>query len=164
MSSGPRPSAIEFATTESLYDFVIEFVLNDAAKRASLREIAVLSLSYSNFDQIKAAGKYRKKLFVIDSREDLMKVQYAGKRIIYSSPEYVSGFQFQTVLVCDVNMFDSETGERTTWQDRRFASLAYLAASRARQELYFLGDKSFGGLADIITAGIASNIIERKVP
>src|SRR5207237_9850530 len=80
------------------------------------------------FDQIKVAGRYRDRLFVIDSREDLMKLQYAGKRIVFSSPEYVSGFQFQSVFVCDVNLNDTETGTRTTWQTRRFSSLLYLAA------------------------------------
>jgi hypothetical protein len=163
LPSGVKPIAMQFDSTQHLYDFVFD-AANKAAKQGNFREMAVLSLSYPTFDQIKVAGKYRDRLFVIDSREDLMKIQYAGKRIIFSSPEYVSGFQFKSVFVCDANLNDTETGTRTTWQNRRFASLLYLGASRAKQELCFLGDRSFGGLAEIINSGIAQHLIETRNP
>lgn len=161
LKSGPKPTAIEFSSTEDLYDFAFDAAYT-SAKDGNFREVAVLSLSYPLFDQIKAAGKYRDRLFVIDSREDLMKLQYAGKRIIFSSPEYVSGFQFESVFVCDVNENDTETGSRTTWQNRRFSSLLYLAASRAKRDLYFLGESNHGGLASIIKTGIANGTIQKQ--
>lgn len=160
LPSGPKPTAIEFDSTEQLYDFAIEMAAR-LSKQSSVREVAILSLSYSIFDKIKIAGKYRDRLFVIDSREDLMKVQYAGKRSIFSAPEYVSGFQFQSVIVCDVNLNDTETGSRTTWQNRRFSSLLYLAASRAKRDLFLLGEKDHGGLASVITTAIENGQIQR---
>jgi hypothetical protein len=163
LPSGPKPIAIDFSSTEQMYDFAIE-TASKIAKQNKTREVAILSLSYSMFDRIKVAGKYRDRLFVIDSREDLMKVQYAGKRNIFSAPEYVSGFQFESVLVCDVNLNDSETGARSTWQNRRFSSLLYLAASRAKRDLYFLGEADHGGLAPIIKRGVVNGLIEPRLP
>jgi len=163
LPSGPKPIAIDFQSTEEMYDFAME-TASRLAKQGKVREVAILSLSYSIFDRIKVAGKYRDRLFVIDSREDLMKIQYAGKRNIFSAPEYVAGFQFQSVIVCDVNLNDTETGARSTWQSRRFSSLLYLAASRARKDLYFLGEKDHGGLATIIKRGVVNGLIEPRLP
>lgn len=161
LPSGEKPVAHTFDNTQALYDFAFEAAAN-AGKKVGFREVAVLSLSFPTFDQIKSAGKYRDRLFIIDSREDMLKLQYAGKRIVFSSPEYVSGFQFDTVIVCDVNLNDTETGARSTWQSRRFASLLYVAASRAKQHLYFLGDKSFGGLSEVITMAIEQGSVQRR--
>lgn len=161
LPSGPKPIAIQLGSTQALYDFAFENAVR-LGKEMGYRDVAVLSLSYPIFDQIKHSGKYRDRLFVIDSREDLMKIQYTGKRVIFSSPEYVSGFQFDAVFVCDANLNDADVGARTTWQNRRFASSLYLAASRAKRTLFFLGDGSFGGLAEIVKSGVSNGFIELR--
>ena len=73
-------------------------------------------------------------------------------------PEYIAGVQFDHVLVADVNEMD-DLGRHTAVTRDRFGSNLYLAISRARQAVTILGNRRAGGLATVIRAAAANNIL-----
>ena len=79
-------------------------------------------------------------------RDDTERLKYLGKRIVLSTPEYVAGLQFDTVILVDVNRSQVPEGKNSSFHLRRFLSELYLGMSRAQQELFLVSSKDEGGL------------------
>ena len=157
LPSGERPIAHEVENRVALYDYAVAKA-QSSIKGFGRGKIAILTLSHSAFQEIKNAGRYANKLYVVDSRDSLNRLQYVGGRIVLSMPEYVAGVQFDHVLVADVNEMD-DLGRHTAVTRDRFGSNLYLAISRARQAVTILGNRRAGGLATVIRAAAANNIL-----
>jgi hypothetical protein len=158
LSSGERPRAAEAANRQSLYDNAISEA-SACIKRSGRGKIAVLTLSQKAFEQVRNAGRYGDKFYVVDSRDSLNRLQYVGGRIVLSMPEYVAGVQFDHVIVADVNEMD-DLGRRTSLSRGRFGSNLYLAVSRACHSVTLLGDKTAGGLAIVVKRAAEQGLIE----
>lgn len=142
-------------------------VFKDAASlaRASQdggRRIAVLCVSEKMFDTYQAPmkGQYKGQAFTITSREDSAELRHAGKRFIFSMPEYVAGLQFETVFLIHVDVSEAPAnvgiGRR-----RQFISNVYLGASRAEQALKICSSEAHGGPSDILDMALRrENLIE----
>lgn len=115
------------------------------------RRVAVLCLSEEMFDvyRVVAAGQYSGKFITIASREPASEFRYAGKRFIFSMPEYVAGLQFDTVFIIHADRteapVDSGVGVR-----RSFISNLYLGASRAERVLSIHACLERGGVTDFL--------------
>lgn len=115
------------------------------------RRVAVLCLSEEMFDtySVVAAGQYSGKFITISSREPASEFRYAGKRFIFSMPEYVAGLQFDTVFIIHADRneapIDSGVGVR-----RSFISNLYLGASRAERVLTVHACLERGGITDFL--------------
>jgi len=157
LPSGERPIAHETANRQELYDYAVQKA-QSSIRKFGRGKIAILTLSQAAFQEIKNAGRYANKLYVVDSRDSLSRLQYVGGRIVLSMPEYVAGVQFDHVLVADVNDMD-DLGRHTAVTRDRFGSNLYLAVSRARQAVTILGHRRAGGLAPVIGAAAARNIL-----
>jgi len=120
------------------------------------RRVAVLCVSDEQFDKyLKAAGgQFAGRHLPIVSREPSSDLRHAGKRFIFSMPEYVAGLQFNTVFLIHVDVaeapIDAGDGAR-----RRFISNVYLGASRAEQTLHVSACLSGGGASDILSMAVA---------
>jgi hypothetical protein len=130
------------------------------------RRVAVLCASEEQFDKYlsAASGQFSGKHLPITSREPSSELRYAGKRFVFSMPEYVAGLQFDTVFLIHVDaseaLIDSGDGVR-----RRFISNIYLGSSRAENSLRIAACASRGGKSDILDMAIARNsIIETAAP
>jgi len=157
LGSGELPTAYEASNRRSLYDAAIAEA-EESVRRFGRGKIAVLTLSRKAFEEIRNAGHYRRKLYVVDSRDSVDRLQYVGGRVILSMPEYVAGVQFDHVIVTDVNDLD-DLGRRTALTRDRFGSNLYLAVSRARHSVTLLGDKNAGGLAAVVRGAAEQNVL-----
>lgn len=159
LASGMQPIAHEHVDQTSQYDAIIEEGLR-RLKDGKKGSTAVITLSRKSFDVISRAGRYDKKIYVVDSRESLNRLQYVGGRIVFSMPEYVAGVQFDNVLIADVNERD-DIGRPTSLARSRFGSNLYLAASRARKIVSLYANRQFGGLAPVVMHSIEQGIVVR---
>ncbi len=112
--------------------------------------------------QAPASGQYQGKVFTITSREDTAELRHAGKRFIFSMPEYVAGLQFETVFLIHVDVAEAPADAGTGIR-RQFISNVYLGASRAEQELKICTSEAHGGASDILNLALQrQNLIERR--
>jgi UvrD-like helicase family protein len=160
LPSGELPTAHEAVDRLALYDYAMSEA-QSSIKRVGRGKIAMLTLSQKAFEQIKIAGKYKNKIYVVDSRDSLNRLQYTGGRIVFSMPEYVAGVQFDYVIVADVNQMD-DLGRHTSVSRNRFGSNLYLAISRARKLVTLLGDKGAGGIAPVVRRAEAEGLLSLK--
>jgi hypothetical protein len=89
----------------------------------------------------------------LDSREPTLDLRHAGKKVIFSMPEYVAGLQFDTVYLIHVDAEDAPK-EMSVGDRRRFISAVYLGASRAERELHIGCSDSRGGPASVLSLAI----------
>jgi UvrD/REP helicase N-terminal domain len=160
LPAGERPEAGEFIDQVSLYDNAVS-IAEKLQRQSGRGGTAIITLSHKAFDVITKAGRYGNKLYVVDSRESLNRLQYAGSRIVFSMPEYVAGVQFEHIIVSDANERD-DIGRPTSLGRSRFGSNLYLGASRARQSVTLLADLKSGGLAPVIKRAIQDGIVVRR--
>jgi hypothetical protein len=160
--SGPKPEAIEALNREQQYDKAIHLAKNHLRRGSKGRDVAILVMTFEAFETVSKAGKYADDVFVIDGRDALNKLRYAGRRVILSMPEFVAGAQFDHVIVTDVNEREENEDRKRAMIKRRFVSNLYLAVSRARRGVIVLGHRELGGLAQVIRRAGNEGIVEVK--
>lgn len=152
LGNGERPTLTVFPDEVKLFSTV--FNAAHAVARSTPgggRRVAVLCASEEQFDKylVTAGGQFAGKHIAITSREPSSELRHAGKRFVFSMPEYVAGLQFDTVFLIHVDAseapLDSSSGMR-----RRFVSNIYLGASRAENTLNLSACLSRGGKSDIL--------------
>ncbi len=129
------------------------------------RRVAVLCVSEEQFDKyLKAAsGQFAERHLPITSREPLSELRHAGKRFIFSMPEYVAGLQFDTVFLIHVDAADAplDAGDGIR---RRFISNIYLGASRAEKTLRISSCLSRGGKSDVLDMALERRSLKEAAP
>lgn len=152
LSNGDKPTLSVHQSPQDLMRYVFESAHGKAKFiKGGGRRVAVLCLSEEMFDIYSkvAAGQYKGKFITISSREPSSEFRYAGKRFIFSMPEYVAGLQFDTVFLINADKndapLDSGVGTR-----RGFFSNIYLGASRAEQSLTVHACLERGGATDFL--------------
>jgi hypothetical protein len=119
------------------------------------RRVAVLCASSEMFDTYlrAASGQFRGKFVPITSREPGSELRHAGKRFVFSMPEYVAGLQFDTVFLIHVNAseapLDAGIGLR-----RQFISTVYLGSSRAERHLFISASAARGGSSGVLNMAV----------
>ena len=157
------PELIVFPDERKLFKSVF-----DAARRVARstdgggRRMAVLCASEEYFDQYltAASGQFEGQFLAITSRQPSSELRHAGKRFIFSMPEYVAGLQFQTVFLIHVDAReapkDAAFGVR-----RQFISNVYLGSSRAEQILKLVACTARGGPSDILSMPVERGSLRR---
>lgn len=156
LDEGNVPQFTIFADEVSLFSTIF----NEAHRVARTilgggRRVAVLCASEEQFDKylIAAKGQFEGKMLAIDSREPSSELRHAGKRFVFSMPEYVAGLQFDTVYLIHIDAseapIDAGDGVR-----RRFISNVYLGSSRAEKTLHISACLTKGGKSDILNMAI----------
>ena len=149
---GPQPTVSEFRSSQEQYRFVFERARQMANKKRSGRNVAVLCMNHDLFTTYSNAGEFAGAFLAIDSRHDLSQISNARHKFILSMPEYVAGLQFDTVMLLDVNEDEAPAEVRSGTIRRRFISMLYLGASRARERLEFFGHRERGGLHNLLAS------------
>jgi len=116
-------------------------------------QVAILCMDQDRFCQYKPAveGQFSRDVFVISSRDDTARLRFMARRIVFSTPEYVAGLQFDTVILVDVNRDLVTEGNFSGHQQRRFLSELYLGMSRAEHQLYILAARDGDGLSPYLS-------------
>jgi hypothetical protein len=135
--------------------------LSREARKHSGR-VAVLCLDSENFSEYihAAEGQYGNEAIIIASRDDTEKLRYAGRRFILSTPEYVAGLQFHTVVLVDANDAQVPEGQHRSYQLRRFLSELYLGLSRAERSILVLANKEEGGLTKTLAPAVKLGLLK----
>jgi hypothetical protein len=139
----------------------LAFDLNKAAKERGGR-VAILCIDGPRFERFRvaASGQFRNDTIAISSRDDIEGLRYAGKKIVVSTPEYVAGLQFDTVILVDANKDRVPDGKYHGFHLRRFISELYLGMGRAQYDLIIVASKDEGGLSPILKTAISSGALE----
>lgn len=156
LKDGPIPTVTEVGNALDQYKLVFDRA-SEAARRIGVgRRVAVLSLNYETFDAYLKAMNYRDRFISITSREQFSEISRAGKRFIYSMPEFIAGLQFDIVFLLDANEIDSGG---SIGSKRRFASSLYLGASRAAYALEIYARAEMKGISEAFRLAINSKAI-----
>ncbi|MCP9319080.1 UvrD-helicase domain-containing protein [Acetobacter persici] len=149
IESGPTPVYYLEQNTMGVFKRAMKVAKKQqftARKRGG--QVAILCMDYEKFHtyQNAATGQYPRDVFVIKSRDDVEQLRYMNRRIVFSTPEYVAGLQFDSVVLADVNGDLVPDTNYKGHQERRFLSELYLGISRAQRELTLIASKDSEGL------------------
>jgi hypothetical protein len=159
LADGPVPTLSTLKTTRELFDAIFPRAKEIQRGLPSGKRLAVLCASQHLFETYATAGKYKEDFVLISSREDIPKLKSASKRYVLSTPEFVAGLQFDTVLLIEVN--DDEVPDlsfRASAQ-RKFVSVLYLGASRAERLLELYATAEHGGATQLLDLALQQNAI-----
>ena len=152
LADGDTPELTVFLDEASLFANVFAEAQKAARVHAGGgRRVAVLCASDEQFDKYLpiAAARYSQGHLPIVSREPSSDLRHAGKRFVFSMPEYVAGLQFETVFLVHVDAteapLDASDGVR-----RRFISNIYLGSSRAEKTLRIAACLTRGGKSHVL--------------
>jgi hypothetical protein len=150
ITEGDKPSLIVYKDEAALLKNVFDAAIKQAKKLGG-RRVAILCVSERLFDQYDAISKKRflGQIINISSREPVLDLQHAGKKPIFSMPEYVAGLQFESVYLIHVDAQDAPQ-ELNIGERRRLISSVYLGASRAEKELHISCCDTRGGPASFL--------------
>ncbi len=91
-------------------------------------------------------------------------MRHAGKRFIFSMPEYVAGLQFETVFLIHVDAVEAPA-DASDGLRRRFISNIYLGCSRAEKALSVAACLTRGGRSDILDMALQrKSLVEVAAP
>jgi hypothetical protein len=166
LANGDVPELTVFAKEVDLFSAVFTEARRIARSiDGGGRRVAVLCASEEQFDTYlqAASGQFAGQHLPIASREPSSELRHAGKRFIFSMPEYVAGLQFDTVFLIHVDAseapVDSGDGIR-----RRFISSIYLGSSRAEKSLRISACLTRGGKSDILDMALARRSLVEVAP
>lgn len=156
LDNGHKPELTVFKDERSLFKSILDSAVTIArSAKGGGRRVAVLCASEEMFDRYLpiANGQYEGKIFPISGRDPSSELRHAGKRFIFSMPEYVAGLQFDTVFLIHVDVADAPTNASLGMR-RRFISNIYLGSSRAENVLKISAYDNRGGYSDILQMAI----------
>ena len=81
------------------------------------------------------------------------------RRIVVSTPEYVAGLQFDTVILIDVNADLVPDTNYKGHQQRRFLSELYLGMSRAEHRLTIIASRDGDGLSPYLETAESKGLL-----
>lgn len=151
LSGGPKPNLTVHKDNLTLFRSVFDEAREVAMKtEGGGRRVAVLCVSPEMFETyLVASRQYKGKLITILGREGDDELRHAGRRFVFSVPEYVAGLQFETVFLIHPNVQEAPIGAGDGMR-RRFISDVYLGSSRAERSLRVHSSLERGGPSDIL--------------
>lgn len=155
-NQGIRPVLVTATSSLEIFDTVFPRANRMAKKLQKGSRVAVLCASDTLFKKYAESGKYKDHFIAITDREQLSNLRHAGKRFVFSMPEFVAGMQFDTVYLIEVNEGEVDQGPYATGAKRRFVSLVYLGASRAEKVLELYSSAERGGTSKILKIAVDS--------
>jgi hypothetical protein len=159
---GPVPTLTVLKTTVDSYRFAFTRAKELQRRLERQGRVAVLCASTELFSKYLTAGDLKSLFVAITSRDDIAQINLSPKKFVFSSPEYVAGLQFHTVLLIEVNKNETPQGPYSASSTRKFASQVYLGASRAERQLELYATEEHGGPSPILRIALDEGSILRK--
>ncbi|WP_375391052.1 hypothetical protein [uncultured Sphingomonas sp.] len=155
VGSGPKPNFRIEPDATRVFRRSMELAASlQGEARSRGGQVAILCLDYERFSTYYLAAEYQhsREVFVIRSRDDINKLRYMNRRIVFSMPEYVAGLPFDTVVLADANANLVPDGGFRGHSERNFPSELYLGISRAERRLEIIASKDCDGLSPYLSA------------
>lgn len=146
--AGDVPQLARYNTNLELIDGVFSSAVR-AAQSIGGRRVAVLCVNDDLFGRYLSYGRISGKFTPLTGRDQVRELQYAGRRPVFSTPDYVSGLQFDEVFLIHVDRRELSDGE-AIGPLRRLVSRCYLGASRAKRKLTIATSIERGGEAVVL--------------
>lgn len=165
LANGDAPELLVFRDEKELFRSIFDQARSLARTiSGGGRRVAVLCASDEMFDTYLeiATGQYEGSIFPITSREPSSELRHAGKRFIFSMPEYVAGLQFDTVFLLHADAVDAPA-DASVGLKRRFISNVYLGSSRAERVLKLGSCQTRGGPSDVLNMAISRGSLKKTV-
>jgi hypothetical protein len=159
---GAVPSFKILSNKETTYKEAMRLAteLGREARRRKGR-VAILCMDGDRLEEYvrAASAQFENEVVVILSRDDTERLRYAGRRFVLSTPEYVAGLQFDTVIIVDANADLVPEAQYKAYKLRRFLSELYLGLSRAEHRLVILASRDQGGLTKVLDGAQATRAL-----
>lgn len=159
IADGPVPTLSTLKSTIECFDSIFPRAKDLQRKMPLGKRVAILCASNHLFDSYASAGKYKDDFVIISSREDLPKIKTASKKYILSTPEFVAGLQFDTILLIEANEDEVPDLSFRASAQRKFVSVLYLGASRAERVLEIFATAEHGGPTQLLDIALRQNAI-----
>jgi hypothetical protein len=159
---GDAPRLLRFTNDLDLIDDVFQRAMR-AANRMGGRRVAILCMNDELFSKYLKYGRISGKYLPLTGRDQVAELRYAGRRPLFSMPEYVAGLQFEEVILIHVDRGELASGGDTIGARRRFISRCYLGASRASTRLLIATSLERGGEADALAGPLKSGSLVPEV-
>jgi hypothetical protein len=159
--SGPVPTVVHTGTAEAEVAEVLKRAESRRGEGGTGSRVAIAIVHEDHFKPYRQIAERRGGMSVIASREDVVRLQYARKRMIVGPAEYLAGLQFDSVIVAglpDTDFRGSNVGHRK----RVFLSLLYLAVSRASRSVDIVVNDQDGGVPEILQNAARNKIVRLK--
>jgi hypothetical protein len=158
VGSGSVPTLYRHAEVREERRSVLYDALEERRKGA---RVAVLCVRHDDFDNYLAAVSVSAPQFfqVIQSRDDVEQLRYSKRKIVISTPEFVAGLQFDTVILAGLEARFSQNAPYQAYELRRFLSELYLGASRAIKVLHIHFTDAGSGLPQVIESALNSGLL-----
>jgi hypothetical protein len=163
---GPRPQYKVVSDLNATFATAINMAKRlQVESRRNGGQVAILCMDYDRFARLypAAKGQNPKDVYVIASRDDVERLRFMKQRIVFSTPEYVAGLQFDTVILIDVNANLIPDGPYRGSAERRFLSELYLGMSRAERCLLLIASRDCDGLTPYLDSQLANGLLEAAV-
>lgn len=157
---GERPILVQARRSNDIYTCVFPRARKAAISLQKGKRVAVLCASEALFKRYAEAGEYRDYFLAITDREQISSLRHAGKRFVFSMPDFVSGIQFDTVFLIEANDGEVENGPYSTGALRRFVSTLYLGASRAEKVLEIYSSEDRGGPSRVLRHAVNNGALD----
>ena len=162
LSSGEMPTYKVFPDALTMFRAAIDAarrLVRESAKRHG--RVSILCLDEERFETYSRAAEkqYETEAFIIASRDDTERLRYSGRKFLLSTPEYVAGLQFDTVILIDANKSLVPDGANTGYLMRRILSELYLGISRAERRLLVFASQDAGGISSLLGGVIAKGLL-----
>lgn len=153
LDAGPKPNLKIYKDDTSLFREVFALARQEAT-RIGGRRVAVLCVSGEMFERyLIASRQVASTVLPILGRDATEELRHAGKRFIFSVPEYVAGLQFETVYLVHANTQEAPADAGDGLR-RRFISDVYLGSSRTERNLTICASVVRGGPSDVLNLAL----------
>jgi hypothetical protein len=159
---GPIPIVCTLESAMAVYSTVFERARNIQRSLGKHGRIALLCASNARFKRFLDYGDFKEYYYAVTSRDDAAGIPVSTRKFIFSTPEYVAGLQFDTVLLIEVNLDEVPSGPYAAAALRKFASQVYLGASRAERRLEIYASANHGGIASLISQAVLLGAVQKK--
>jgi hypothetical protein len=149
------PRLKEFTTNTSLYAWTFVEARKKAKELQSGRKVAVICMDDSLFATYTSAGQHKGEFVPMNSRDSLGDIRFAGKRFVFSTPEYVAGLQFEAVYLINLDERVRIASDESPLLRRQYLARVYLAASRASKMITICTSREGGGPSNVLTRCIS---------
>lgn len=153
------PTLRSFGRNIELLDEVFSAAAQEAAKIGG-RQVAVLCLNDELFEAYLKAGRIKDMYVPVVSRDDIGELRYVRRKFVFSMPQHISGLQFDSVYLINVDREDMPA-DATNNERRRFITRCYVAASRAIRRLQISSSEERGGGSEVLSIALTRGSLNR---
>lgn len=163
-SKGMKPIVCRFDTNTRLYNAVFREATRVAHLIGQGRRVAVICMDDALFAAYRDEyTTYKSKFIPVSASNDIQGLRYAGKRFVFSTPEYVLGLQFDVVFLINLDAKIYAANSSSVVSKSQFLRRVHIAATRSSKVLVICYSDQGGGIPAVLELARRRGTLEDRV-